>query len=262
MSLKFCSLASGSSGNCQYVESNEVRILVDAGLSGKKIQQLLDDIEVDPSSIDYIFITHEHSDHIKGVGVLSRRFDIPVYANQRTWEGIGNSIGSISTENRKVFKTDEKFCLGDVDVLPFKIYHDAAEPVGYTFTKDDKKVSLLTDTGIVCERIKDTIKNSDVILIEANHDVEMVSYGKYPYYLKRRILSDEGHISNETCGEIIKEINDGTDKIYLLAHLSNENNTPKLAYDTVVHILKEAEVTANIEMTHRDRTSKFITINK
>ena len=262
MSLKFCSLASGSSGNCNYVEGNEVRILVDAGLSGKKIQQLLDDIEVDPSSIDYIFITHEHSDHIKGVGVLSRRFDIPVYANQRTWESIGHAMGKISIENRRVFETNEKFFLGDVEVLPFDIYHDAAEPVGYTFTKDNKKVSLLTDTGMVCERIKGTIKDSDVILIEANHDVKMVTYGAYPYYLKRRILSDEGHISNETCGEVIKEINDGTDQIYFLAHLSNENNTPKLAYDTVVDILAQAEVAASVEMTHRDRTSRFITINK
>lgn len=264
MGFRFCSLSSGSSGNSQYIESDEAKILVDAGLSGIKIQRLLGDIEVNPETIDGILITHEHSDHIKGIGILSRRFDIPIYANQKTWYAIGNSLGKIQEYNKKVFVTGERFEIKDIDILPFGIYHDAIEPVGYTFEKNDKKISLLTDTGMVCENIKQTIKGSNLTLIESNHDIERLKTGRYPWHLKRRILSENGHLSNVDCGNLITTIHTMEQKaIYLLAHLSEENNTPEIAYNTVKEIIIDNGFQDDItlEMTFREKTSKVYDIS-
>ncbi len=245
MTLKFCSLASGSSGNCEYIETDKIRILIDAGLSGIKIQNALKSIDVDPNSIDCILVTHEHKDHTKGVGILSRRFDLPIYANEGTWRNMEQDIGCIDSKNIKIIKTNSEFEIENLGVLPFSIHHDAQDPVGYCFYHEDKKISIVTDTGYVCDNIKNIIKNSDLMMIESNHDIEMLKVGKYPWFLKKRILGDCGHLSNNAAGELIADIFSGNNEIVLLSHLSKENNFPELAYQTVANVLDERGINVN-----------------
>ena len=179
--MKFCSLYSGSSGNSIFVGSDNAKILIDAGLPGKKIDEALKCIGQDPSELDGIFITHEHTDHIKGVGILSRKYDIPIYAPQNTWEAMAKNIGKIKEHNIKVMDKRSTISINDLDVKSFNIPHDAAAPVGYTVNLKDKQVSVATDFGIFTQEIRDNIKDSQVILLESNHDVSMVEYGPYPY---------------------------------------------------------------------------------
>lgn len=260
MGFKYCSLSSGSSGNCQYIETDNVKVLIDGGLSGKKIETLLKGIGVQPDTIDSIFVTHEHTDHIKGVGVLSRRYDIPIWANENTWISMEDKIGEIREDNIKVFTTEEQFNMKDLGIYPFKVSHDAVEPVGYCLYYKNTKISILTDTGWVNNSIKDTIKDSSLYLLESNHDVEMLKVGKYPYYLKRRIMSEKGHLSNEDAGNLITEIAKGKGEIILLAHLSKENNFPLLAYQTVKNIAVDAGIDVNndinLDLTFREKATK------
>ncbi len=260
MTIRFCSLASGSSGNCQYIETDKVKLLVDAGLSGKKIQESLISIEVDPSTINGILVTHEHKDHIHGIGILSRRFNIPIYANEKTWISMESQIGEVKEENKITFNTDKTFEINDLNIHPFMISHDAIEPVGYSFYYKDIKISLVTDTGCVSEEVKENIKNSHLLLIESNHDVEMLKVGKYPWYLKRRILGEHGHLSNDDAGKLLAEVLCGKNECILLGHLSKENNFPELAYQTVANILTEKGINVtkdiSLDLTYRDRPSK------
>lgn len=260
MALRFCSLSSGSSGNCQYIETDKVRVLIDAGLSGRKIENLLKSIGVDPNTIDFMLVTHEHGDHIKGIGILSRRYNIPIYANDATWKSMLGQIGEVKGENILSFKTDSEFELGDLGILPFKVSHDASEPVGYNFYYKNVKVSLVTDTGYVSDDIKKRIKDSDLLMIESNHDVEMLKMGKYPWFLKKRILGANGHLSNEAAGHLLTEVLNCKNEKILLAHLSKENNFPELAYQTVANILTDNGININkditLDLTYRDRVSK------
>lgn len=256
MAIKFCSLASGSSGNCQYIETDHVKVLIDSGLSGKKVENLLKKIYVDPSTIDYILVTHEHKDHTKGVGILSRRYNIPIYANTNTWSGMKEDLGKLKTENILEFKTNEGFEIKDLAVLPFNIYHDSNEPVGFSFYHKNRKISYLTDTGRVDDNIKSRIKNSNLLMIESNHDVEMLKMGKYPWFLKQRVLSDNGHLSNESAGQLITEVLSGNNECVLLGHISKDNNFPELAYHTVKNIVTESGVNIekdiSIDLTYRE----------
>lgn len=259
MKIKFCSLASGSSGNCQYLETDRTRVLIDAGLSGKKVEDLLTAIKVCPTTIDSILVTHEHRDHIKGVGVLSRRYDIPIYANAGTWSGMWGVIGEIKNKNIKIFETNKFFQLRDLDIYPFGIFHDATEPVGYCLYYKNEKISILTDTGCVNNEIKDNIKGSSIYLIESNHDIKMLKEGKYPWFLKERIMSPHGHLSNEDAGDLIADIVKGKGEKVLLGHLSKENNTPFLAYNTVKRILRgvgiKAQKDISLDLTFREKPS-------
>jgi len=259
--IKFCSLASGSSGNCQYIETDNIRILVDAGLSGKRIANGLDSIGVDPNSIDYIFVTHEHKDHVKGVGILSRRYNLPIYANQNTWDAMREDLGKLEDENILVFETNNKFKLRDLKIFPFEISHDAVEPVGYCFCHNGIKLSIVTDLGYASEKVKENIKNSHLLLIESNHDVEMLRVGRYPWFLKKRVLGEYGHLSNDAAGELICEVLSGNKEKILLGHLSNENNFPKLAYQTVANIIAEKGINIDedvtLDMTFRDKPGKL-----
>ena len=245
MRLKFCSLYSGSSGNCQYIKTENATILVDAGLSGKKIQQEIVNIGEDPKNVDAIFVTHEHIDHIQGVGIMSRRLDVPVYANEKTWKAMLPVIGEIKEHNIKILEECQE--VGDLTIMPFDISHDAAHPVGYNIFYSSKKISLITDTGLM--------------LIESNHDEDMVLIGPYPWPLKRRVLGDFGHMSNDTAGNLISRVVRRGKEIVLLGHLSKENNFPQLAYKTVENILKENGIDVNpgifLDMTYRDKSSKI-----
>ncbi len=260
--MKFCSLYSGSSGNCQFIRAGNTKILVDAGLSGKKIQQALLSIEEEPTDIQGIFITHEHADHIQGAGILSRRFNIPIYANEDTWNAMQSSLGDIKSENIKV--VDESIEIGDLYIQAFDISHDAAKPVGYKIFNKDKKISLLTDTGCVSEAMKQNIMNSDLLLIESNHDEDMVLIGSYPWPLKRRVLSEFGHMSNDLAGNLLSKVLKKGSEIVLLGHLSKENNFPELAYKTVENILNENNIPINegiiLNMTYRDKSTKVYEI--
>lgn len=264
MGLKFCSLFSGSDGNSQYIEYKNTKLLIDSGMSGKRIQEQLKNIEVDPKEIQGIFITHEHTDHIKGAGVLSRRYDIPVYANEKTWEAMLPKIGKMEDRNIKVFETSKEFAFNELSINTFNVHHDAVDPVGFTVTNSKKKICLLTDTGVVDENIKSSLEDFDLLLLETNHDVEMLKVGSYPFSLKKRILSKFGHLSNETAGYFLTSILKDREEVVLLGHLSAENNFPELAEKTVNNILEEKGIipgkNVKIEMTYRDRAGKVYTL--
>lgn len=237
--MKLCSIASGSSGNCIYLETEESHILIDAGYSGKQIEKLLKQASIDPKNLDAIFVTHEHSDHIQGVGVLSRRFHIPIYANRKTWEAMSSKIGKITADHRKVFKNKQRFAFKDLEVFPFQLYHDAVDPVGYSFVCRDEKASVLTDTGILDQEIMDAVQGSDIYYFEANHDEGMLLEGPYPQPLKERILSEKGHLSNRQAGTALCDLLRGDDEVVLLAHMSVVNDSAEVCRNTICSTLME-----------------------
>ncbi|MCX7883633.1 MAG: MBL fold metallo-hydrolase [Caloramator sp.] len=259
--MEFCSIFSGSSGNCLYVASDRTKILVDAGLSGKKIQEGLKDIGINPCEIDAIVITHEHDDHIKSAGILSRRFNIPIYANTNTWEAMIEKLGEVKRENIKIFDDYNPFEIGDVFVIPYEIPHDAVKPCGYSFINAKVKISIATDIGYASDTVKENIKDSDLILLESNHDVEMLKVGPYPYPLKLRILGDKGHLSNEAAGDTIVDILNSKIKKIILGHLSKTNNYPQLALRTVLSILEMNNIRdgrdVDIDIALRDKVGRL-----
>jgi phosphoribosyl 1,2-cyclic phosphodiesterase len=237
MSIRFSVLASGSTGNAFYVETDRNSLLVDAGLSGKQMEQLFKQIDRDIKQLSGILVTHEHSDHIKGLGVIARKYKLPIYANEKTWKAMEGLIGEIPTEQKFVFQMGKVKTFGDIDVESFGVSHDAAEPMFYVFYHEGKKLVLITDTGYVSDRMKGVIKNADVFVFESNHDVEMLRMGHYPWNIKRRILSDVGHVSNEDAALALADvIGDQTKRIYL-AHLSQDNNMKDLARMSVTQVL-------------------------
>lgn len=264
MNIKFCSLSSGSSGNCQYIETDKSKILIDAGFSGKRIEALLTSIEVDPTSIDAILVTHEHIDHIKGVGVLSRRYNIPIYANEKTWEAMTPIIKEVKPHNMKVFDTNKDFEINDLNLYPFMVSHDALEPVGYIINYNNKKISIITDTGWVNDNTKKLLKGSDFFFLESNHDLKMLREGIYPWSLKKRIMSTKGHLSNDDAGMVLGDILSGFGETVLLAHLSKDNNRPEIAYNTVRNLITtrglDADSDINLALTYRDKTTCVYTL--
>lgn len=243
--IKYSILASGSTGNSIYVGNEKFNILIDAGLSGKKIEESLNQIGVNPKLLNAIFITHEHDDHVRGIGVLSRKYNIPIYANLKTLSNLPANVGTIDDELKKVFDTGSIQRFETLEIESFGISHDAAEPVGYVIKEGNTKLSIVTDLGYVSNKIKEKINGSDAFIFEANHDVHMLRMSSYPWSIKQRILSDVGHLSNEASGEALAEvINSNTQKVYL-AHLSKENNLLELAILTVKNILEDYGITEN-----------------
>lgn len=233
--MRLCSIASGSSGNCIYAGSDTTHLLVDAGISCRRITEGVNTLGISPSQLDGILITHEHSDHISGLGILARKYEIPVYTTKQTYEGILNDkkIGPLPEGLFCEVKYDEKFTIKDLTVCPVKISHDALCPAAYTIRCGKKKMGILTDLGNFNDYVVECMSDLDAVLIEANHDVNMLQVGPYPYYLKKRILSDRGHLSNEMCGKLLDRILHDGMKNVVLGHLSRENNMPELAYETV-----------------------------
>lgn len=257
--INFCTLYSGSSGNCVFISDQKTNILIDAGRSGKDIETTLQKIGRSAGEINAILVTHEHIDHTKGIGILSRKYKIPIYANQNTWNAMKNTVGKVDKENIRHFSTGEEFEIGNIGVKAFDIPHDAVEPVGYNFYIGSKKVTSATDIGHISENLVDNLKNSDILLIESNHDIEMVKVSSYPYFLKQRILGDHGHLSNEATGKLLCSlVEHGISKV-LLGHLSRENNFPELAYRAVSNILESNGVKIGrdikLEVALRDRES-------
>lgn len=249
MTLRFSVLASGSTGNAFYIESDKERLLVDAGLSGKQMDHLFSEIDIDPSTLTGILVTHEHSDHIKGLGIMARKYNLPIFANEKTWNAMERSIGKIGLDQKFYFNMEQVKTFQDLDVESFGVSHDAAEPMFYTFHHEGKKVALVTDLGYVSERIKKTVEDADAYIFEANHDVGMLRMGRYPWNVKRRILGDSGHVSNEDCGLALTDIISNRTKRIYLAHLSLDNNMKDLARMSVDSVLQERGITLDLHDT-------------
>lgn len=232
--FNFCSLYSGSSGNSLFVESENTKLLVDAGVSSKKIETALINLEIDPSSINGILITHEHSDHVQGLGTFAKKFNLPVYVNQKTLDAMPNQKDKISEKNIKIIKNEEKFEIGDLKIKPFSIPHDAANPCGFNIIHDNKKISIATDIGHMTNGIIKNLEDSIFIMLEANYDPEVLKFSKYPYILKSRIAGPTGHLPNEMAGKTIAHLLNSGLQQAILGHLSKESNFPELAYKTVI----------------------------
>lgn len=244
MKLKFATIASSSSGNCVYIGTEYTNILIDAGLSGKKIEEALKDLELTGQDIDAVFVTHEHIDHVDGVGVLARRYNIPIYATEGTWANMPSKVKAetIRDDFKRNVYADENMVFNDLLIRPFDIPHDAEQPVGYSVMTDNDKITVATDIGHISDTIKENVKGSSILLLESNHDLDMLKNGSYAYNLKQRILSDYGHLSNDNAGKFLSDYADSRLKYVFLGHLSKENNTPRVAFDTVKDIVTDSGV--------------------
>ncbi len=265
--MRLYSIASGSSGNCIYVGDNNTHLLIDAGISRKRIESGLISQNINPKDIDGILITHEHSDHISGLGVMSRKYNIPIYGTRNTIDyirfqcsnlnGGRGTMGAIDEELFNEVSADKEFVIKELRVKPFHIYHDAVEPVGYRISSNGKSAAVATDMGHFDDYTVDNLTGLDAILIEANHDIRMLEIGSYPYPLKRRILGDKGHLCNEACGKLLDRILNDKLKQIVLGHLSRENNFPELAYRSVKSEIDRSESSYKsddfkIEVARRD----------
>lgn len=236
--MRFSVLASGSSGNAIFVESDEHQFLIDAGLSGKKLESLFSQVNRSMTNLDGIFVTHEHSDHIKGLGVVARKYGVPIYANEKTWKAMDGLIGKVPLDQRFTFDMETVKSFGGMDIESFGVSHDAVDPMFYTFRHEDRKLSIITDTGYVSDRMKGIIQASDAYVFESNHDVGMLQMGRYPWSVKRRILSDVGHVSNEDAAVAMSEVVAEKETRIYLAHLSKDNNMKDLARMSVSQTLE------------------------
>jgi len=233
--MRLCSITSGSSGNCIYVGSEATHLLIDAGISGKRTENGLNSLGIKGDELDGILITHEHADHICGLGVMARKYGIPIYATPGTIKAIQecSSVGQIDNSLFHEIRADKKLTIKDLIINPMRISHDAAEPVAYRILYGSRKVGICTDLGVFNDYTIECLKGMDALLLEANHDVNMLQVGPYPYPLKQRILGDKGHLSNENSGKLLSSILHDKLQTIILGHLSKENNLPELAYEAV-----------------------------
>lgn len=251
MELLLSPLFSGSSGNAVYVSAGQTGILVDAGVSCSRIVSEMKASGIDPASLRAILITHEHSDHIAGAGILSRKFGLPIYATEGTWRAMEEKLGAVSAKNMRVIEAGQDFYIGDLDISPFSLPHDAADPCGYAFTCGRLRAAIATDIGCLREGWLKAVSGCELVLLEANYDPDMLKAGRYPYALKKRILSTKGHLSNEDAGHAACRLAESGVRSLILGHLSKENNFPELAMETVRLALTEAGVRlgTDVELT-------------
>jgi phosphoribosyl 1,2-cyclic phosphodiesterase len=239
MELKFCSLSSGSSGNCYYIGNEFHGILIDAGISATAIRKFLGGMNISMQSIMGVFITHNHSDHIKGLEVLTRKNFLPAFTTKNIWTSILTPYVKISGDCIREIPLQEKFHLAGFDIEAFPVNHDAPETVGYHITYEGRKITIVTDLGHICQTSAPYIKSANLLVIESNYDEQMLKDGGYPYYLKKRISSDNGHLGNlQTSVFLAENINENISHIFL-AHLSKNNNTPEKALQTLHKTLEE-----------------------
>ena len=248
--FKFCNLYSGSSGNCSLVETENTKILVDAGVTSKKIREGLETIGKSINQIDAVIITHEHSDHVKGLQVLCKNNNIPIYANSHTFSMMKQVIPE---EQKKYFNTNEYFEIKDLRIYPFSIPHDAADPCGFSIYHDKNKISIATDIGHMEDKIIDNLAGSDYILLESNYEPNMLKCSRYPYQLKKRILGENGHLSNEDAANTISTLVKLGVSNFSLGHLSEENNLPELAYQTVMEEIMKNTYSDKLRLNVCDR---------
>lgn len=266
--MKLTSIASGSSGNCIFVSSEDSRLLVDTGISAKRIEQGLLQLGESAKNLDGILITHEHIDHIQGLGVMMRRYRLPVFATSGTIDCILQSkkLGELDRSLFYAVTPDTPFQIKDVVIDATSIWHDAKDPVCYSFYSNGIKASVATDMGNFDDYLVEKLTGSDILFVEANHDVKMLEVGRYPYPLKQRILGSKGHLSNERSGQLISRlISDKLKNIYL-GHLSKDNNYPELAYETVklelmLHNIDLNKKNIHMEVAKRDTLSTLCQVS-
>lgn len=255
--MKISILGSGSSGNAIFLEVSGYKILVDAGFSGKKIEEKLAEIGESLENIKAILITHEHGDHIMGAGIISRKYGIPIYIDEISYHAGKNKIGEISSEN--LIFIQGNFYLGDsVRVYPFEVMHDAEKTLGYRIVgKNEKTVGIATDIGYANNVIREHFKNLDLLVIECNYNYKMLMECSYPWDLKHRVKGKNGHLSNEDAAKLICDIYTEKLKKVYLAHVSKDSNCYNVAIETVKKQLIEQEITVELEVAYQDRITKI-----
>ncbi len=240
--VRFVPLFSGSSGNATYISCGDTRILVDAGVSGARVKAELAKAGADAGALTGILITHDHADHIAGAGVLSRKFDLPIFATEGTWRVMEQKIGAVALKNVRIIEPGQDFYLGEANVLPFPIPHDAAQPVGFSIGMGGARLAIATDMGYMTKNVFSAIAGADMVLLESNYDEDMLKAGPYPYDLKKRILSRRGHLSNDDAAQTCVKLVESGVKHVVLGHLSKDNNFPELAYETSAQLLTQRGV--------------------
>ena len=262
--MRFSILASGSTGNSVYIENDMGAYLVDAGLTAKRIEAQLAKIDRSMKDVKAIFVTHEHSDHIKGVGVLARKYGVPIYANQKTWQAMDGLIGKVELDQQFQFDMDTVQSFGSISIESFAVSHDSVDPMFYVFHENDRKLAIITDTGYVSDRMKGIIKSADSFVFESNHDVGMLQMGRYPWSIKRRILSDVGHVSNEDAALAMSDVIEQKETQIYLSHLSKDNNMKDLARMSVEQTLQTCGIITgefvHLHDTDAEEPTELITV--
>lgn len=264
MKVNFCSLSSGSSGNCYYIGNEFHGILIDAGISATAVRKFLQSINISMQTIMGVLITHNHSDHIKGLEVLTRRNHLPAFTTQNIWKSILSPSCKVTSDCIREITVMKQFHLAGFDIEAFPVCHDAPETIGFQVCAEDKKITIVTDLGYVCETSSKYLRDANLLVIESNYDQEMLINGGYPYYLKKRIQSDHGHLGNHQAAEFLScIINDKLSHI-CLAHLSKNNNTPERALSTLQNTLVEKGIILSggqhISVLNRNLPTELITI--
>ncbi len=262
--MNFYSIASGSSGNCYFIETENKKFLVDAGISFKRIKDALSLIQVDMSEIDGIFVTHEHSDHISGIPMIGKKTKMDIFSSKGTIEEIRRKNPDISLSRYNDLPVNSVQDVLGLNLRTFSVFHDAADPVGYVFENKskEKRIGIVTDTGIIDTNIMNNIKDVNLLVIEANYDEHTLKNGEYPAFLKRRILSRDGHLSNVAAAKILHDICGNNLSHVFLGHLSKENNLPYLAKDTVCKFLQDfsKELDFELDCLSRNIPGKVVNI--
>ncbi|MCG2761397.1 MAG: MBL fold metallo-hydrolase [Candidatus Delongbacteria bacterium] len=253
--MKISILSSGSDGNSTLIQSPGGSILIDSGLSGKRLMERLDAVEADVQSIMSIIITHDHRDHIDGAGIIARKLKIPVYIHEDNFH-----TSEAKFEKCEIKFIGNEFTIGDFTILPFPVSHDGTANFAYSIISGGKKISDLREIGVITGMVKHRIKDSDLLVLESNHDLKMLHDGHYPWYLKQRIAGNRGHLSNLSAGNLISELNDFRLKNLILAHLSKENNDPNLALDCMTAIKEANDLTFNIHLAYQHKAIEFIEV--
>ncbi len=253
---KVCVLASGSKGNAVYVSDGETAVLFDAGMSGVEIERRFHSRGIDPESLDAIVVSHEHTDHIQGVGVMSRRFRLPVHISESTLTAAEGRLGPL--HDVRHFDRGTNFRIGGLSVHPFSVSHDAVDPVGFTIHVDGTKIGIATDFGVATQLVSHHLKGCRIMILEANHDPKMLEEGPYPWELKQRIRSRLGHLSNEASRDLLGEVSDGKLEHVVVAHVSETNNDP----DKALSVVREAvgHQSTRLSFAHQDLASEVITL--
>ena len=264
--MYFCPLFSGSSGNALFVQYGNTRLLIDAGKPGRQIEEALRLIGVPAETLSAVLITHEHSDHIHGAGILARKYHMPVYATAETWKAMEDKLGKIPPGVRHEFFAGQEFCLGELGISPFSIPHDAADPVGYRLWGGSVSIATATDLGHFSREVFDRIRGSDLVLLESNHDPDLLRANpRYSQQLKRRILGDRGHLSNEACSQALLNLIAAGTRNVILGHLSGENNNPTLARRVSVSALEREGIRpgtdVRLQVALRDEVGDVFTLN-
>lgn len=251
--MKVCVLSSGSKGNTTYIESDNAKILIDVGNSAKYVKEKLEDMGANPSDINAILITHTHVDHIKGLRVFAKKYNIPVYITDIMFK-------SLDFLDNYVILSDE-FDINDLHITAIKTSHDAPDSRGYIVTCGEKSIVYITDTGYINRKYFDVLRNRNIYIMESNHDIEMLNNGSYPFNLRQRILSDKGHLSNYDSAKYLSSFIGDNTKCIMLAHLSEDNNTEELAYKTLDNRLKKENIHVDkIIIAKQNKETEFISI--